>query len=72
MRSYGLTTISPKATRRRSCQHITNDGQIATCRKGLITAITGAVGSSGGKDSQDEVVSKAGAAVINKLPTEIK
>ena len=31
-----------------------------------------AVGSSGGTDSQDEVVSKAGAAVINKLPTEIK
>src|SRR6202043_299820 len=35
-------------------------------------AIIGAVGSSGGTDSQDEVVSKAGAAVINKLPTEIK
>ena len=32
----------------------------------------GAIGSSGGTDSQDEVVSKAGAAVINKLPTEIK
>ena len=35
-------------------------------------AIIGAVGSSGGTDSQDEVVSKAGAAVISKLPTEIK
>jgi glc operon protein GlcG len=35
-------------------------------------AIIGAVGSSGGTDSQDEVVSKAGAAVINKLPTEIE
>ena len=35
-------------------------------------AIIGAVGISGGTDSQDEVVSKAGAAVINKLPTEIK
>ena len=35
-------------------------------------AIIGAIGSSGGTDSQDEVVSKAGAAVINKLPTEIK
>ena len=35
-------------------------------------AIIGAVGSSGGTDSQDEVVSKAGAAVINQLPTEIK
>jgi glc operon protein GlcG len=35
-------------------------------------AIIGAIGSSGGTDSQDEVVSKAGAAVINKLPAEIK
>jgi glc operon protein GlcG len=34
--------------------------------------IIGAIGCSGGTDSQDEVVSKAGAAVINKLPTEIK
>jgi glc operon protein GlcG len=34
--------------------------------------IIGAIGRSGGTDSQDEVVSKAGAAVINKLPTEIK
>jgi glc operon protein GlcG len=31
-------------------------------------AIIGAIGCSGGTDSQDEVVSKAGAAVINKLP----
>jgi len=30
--------------------------------------IIGAVGCSGGTDSQDEVVSKAGAAVINQLP----
>ena len=29
-------------------------------------AIIGAIGSSGGTDSQDEVVSKAGAAVVNK------
>ncbi|ABF43028.1 protein of unknown function DUF336 [Candidatus Koribacter versatilis Ellin345] len=29
-------------------------------------AIIGAIGSSGGTDSQDEVVSKAGAAVINR------
>ena len=29
--------------------------------------IIGAIGCSGGTDSQDEVVSKAGAAVINKL-----
>ena len=34
--------------------------------------IIGAIGCSGGTDSQDEVVSKAGAAVINKLPKEIK
>src|SRR5580693_402176 len=32
----------------------------------------GAIGCSGGADSQDEVVSKAGAAVINKLPARIK
>ncbi len=31
-------------------------------------AIIGAIGCSGGTDSQDEVVSKAGAAVINQLP----
>jgi glc operon protein GlcG len=35
-------------------------------------AIIGAIGCSGGTDSQDEVVSKAGAEVINKLPTRIK
>jgi glc operon protein GlcG len=35
-------------------------------------AIIGAIGVSGGADSQDEVVSKAGAAVINKLPARIK
>ncbi len=32
--------------------------------------IIGAIGCSGGTDSQDEVVSKAGAAVINQLPTK--
>jgi glc operon protein GlcG len=32
--------------------------------------IIGAIGCSGGTDSQDEVVSKAGAAVINQLPGE--
>jgi len=30
--------------------------------------IIGAIGCSGGTDSQDEVVSKAGATVINQLP----
>ena len=32
----------------------------------------GAIGVSGGTDSQDEVVSKAGAAVINNLPEKGK
>ena len=31
-------------------------------------AIIGAIGCSGGTDSQDEIVSKAGAAVINEPP----
>ena len=34
--------------------------------------IIGAIGCSGGTDSQDEVVSEAGAAVINKLQAGIK
>jgi glc operon protein GlcG len=34
--------------------------------------IIGAIGCSGGTDSQDEVVSNAGAAVINKSPAAIK
>jgi glc operon protein GlcG len=34
--------------------------------------IIGAIGCSGGTDSQDEVVSKAGAAVINQNPARIK
>jgi glc operon protein GlcG len=33
--------------------------------------IIGAIGCSGGTDSQDEVVSKAAAAVINQLPARI-
>jgi glc operon protein GlcG len=33
-------------------------------------AIIGAIGVSGGADSQDEVVGKAGAAVINQLPAQ--
>src|SRR3984885_16278583 len=40
MRSSGSTTISPKATRKRSCRRITSDGQLATCRKGLIGSDT--------------------------------
>ena len=35
-------------------------------------AIVGAIGCSGGADSQDEIVSKAGAAVINQLPASSK
>src|SRR5450631_4575807 len=31
-------------------------------------AIIGAIGCSGGTDSQDEIVSKAGGAVVNQLP----
>jgi glc operon protein GlcG len=34
--------------------------------------IIGAIGCSGGTDSQDEIVSKAGAAVINQFPERIK
>jgi glc operon protein GlcG len=34
--------------------------------------IVGAIGCSGGTDSQDDVVSKAGAAVINELPARTK
>src|ERR1700683_3608996 len=35
-------------------------------------AIIGAIGCSGGADSQDEIVSKAGAALINQLPARNK
>src|SRR5208283_2017236 len=35
-------------------------------------AIIGAIGCSGGTDSQDEIVSRAGAAVINQLPATNK
>jgi glc operon protein GlcG len=34
--------------------------------------IIGAIGCSGGTDSQDEVVSKAGAALINQFPARTK
>ncbi len=34
--------------------------------------IVGAIGCSGGTDSQDEIVSKAGAAVINQIPATNK
>jgi glc operon protein GlcG len=35
-------------------------------------AIIGGIGCSGGTDSQDEIVSEAGATVINQLPTTNK
>jgi uncharacterized protein GlcG (DUF336 family) len=35
-------------------------------------AIIGAIGCSGGTDSQDEIVSKAGAAVIGQPPASNK
>jgi uncharacterized protein GlcG (DUF336 family) len=44
---------------------ITSRGGIPLIDHGVII---GAIGSSGGADSQDEAVSKAGAAIINKLP----
>ncbi len=51
------------------------DGMIAS-RGGIPLidqgAIIGAIGSSGGTDSQDEVVSEAGAAIINNLAAGIK
>jgi uncharacterized protein GlcG (DUF336 family) len=34
--------------------------------------IIGAIGCSGGTDSQDEIVSEAGAAVVNQLSAENK
>ena len=44
-------------------------GGIPLIAKGVII---GAIGSSGGTDSQDDIVSKAGAAVINQLPATNK
>ena len=43
---------------------IASRGGIPLIEQGMII---GAIGCSGGADSQDEIVSKAGAAVINKL-----
>jgi glc operon protein GlcG len=48
---------------------IASRGGIPLIDRGVII---GAIGSSGGTDSQDEVVSMAGAAVVNKLPADIK
>ena len=48
---------------------IASRGGIPLIEKG---SIIGAIGVSGGTDSQDEIVSKAGAAVINEPPTSNK
>lgn len=48
---------------------IASRGGIPLINKG---EIIGAIGCSGGTDSQDEIVSKAGAAVINQLPPSNK
>jgi uncharacterized protein GlcG (DUF336 family) len=42
---------------------IASRGGIPLIERGMII---GAIGCSGGTDSQDEIVSKAGAAVINR------
>jgi len=48
---------------------IASRGGIPLIDKGTII---GAIGCSGGTDSQDEIVSKAGAALINQVPATIK
>jgi glc operon protein GlcG len=48
---------------------IASRGGIPLIEEGVII---GAIGCSGGTDSQDEIVSKAGAAVINQLPAKNK
>jgi glc operon protein GlcG len=48
---------------------IASRGGIPLIEQGVII---GAIGVSGGADSQDEVVSEAGAAVINQLPARNK
>jgi glc operon protein GlcG len=48
---------------------IASRGGIPLIEKGVII---GAIGCSGGADSQDEIVSKAGAAIINGLPAANK
>jgi uncharacterized protein GlcG (DUF336 family) len=48
---------------------IASRGGIPLSEQGVII---GAIGCSGGTDSQDEIVSKAGAAVINESPSKNK
>ena len=53
---------------------IASRGGIPLIHQGAIDQgdISGAIGCSGGTDSQDEIISKAGAAVINQLLERIK
>jgi glc operon protein GlcG len=48
---------------------IASRGRIPLIEQGVII---GAIGCSGGTDSQDDIVSKAGAAVINQLAASNK
>jgi glc operon protein GlcG len=48
---------------------IASRGGIPMIERGVII---GAIGVSGGADSQDEIICKAGAAVINELPASSK
>jgi len=48
---------------------IASRGGIPLIQKG---SIVGAIGVSGGTDSKDEIASKAGASIINKLPATNK
>ena len=48
---------------------IASRGGIPLIDRGMVI---GAIGVSGGTDSQDEVISKAGAAVVNQLPARNK
>jgi glc operon protein GlcG len=48
---------------------IASRGGIPLIERGVMI---GAIGSSGGTDSQDDIVSKAGAALINQLPATNK
>jgi len=48
---------------------IASRGGIPLIQQGVLI---GAIGCSGGTDSQDEIVSKAGAAVINQVPANSK
>src|SRR5580658_4809558 len=48
---------------------IASRGGIPLIERGMII---GAIGCSGGADSQDEIICKAGAAVINELPASSK